>query len=130
MSNNTNNTQKNPNELGAVWLREGNGKKYYFGKLTLDGKELQFVMFKNDRKEPGSKQPDWRIYRSQPRSDSPAPAAAPSQPSAPRPTRAPVRATRPTRSPAPAQPAPAPAPEAEYQEQEQEAGVPAASPTL
>jgi len=112
MSNNTNNTQKNPNELGAVWLREGNGKKYYFGKLTLDGKELQFVMFKNDRKEPGSKQPDWRIYRSQPRSDSPAPApaAAPSQPSAPRPTRAPVRATRPTRSPAPAQPAPAPAP--------------------
>lgn len=60
-------SKRNPNEIGAIWQKESSaGKIYYFGKIQIDGKEHQFVMFKNDYKEPGSKQPDWRIQKSVP----------------------------------------------------------------
>lgn len=57
--------QRNPNELGAVWLRVSKqGVKYYSGKITVNGEDINIAMFKNNRKEPGSKQPDWNISRS------------------------------------------------------------------
>ena len=69
MTTNTNtNTKRNENELGAIWLRESReGKKYYFGRITIGGVLHEFVMHKNNYKEVGSKQPDWRIYKNVPR---------------------------------------------------------------
>ena len=54
---------KNPDELGALWLKEKNGKVYMTG--TINGQDV--VVWSNDRKEPGSRQPDWRVMRSKPR---------------------------------------------------------------
>lgn len=57
---------RNPDEIGALWLKEKNGKKYLTGKIDGIG---QIVVFKNDRKN-SEKQPDYRILRSQPREQS------------------------------------------------------------
>ena len=50
------------NELGAVWKKESNGRKYYWGKIVVEGVEVPFVMFKNEKKIPGSNQPDIGIF--------------------------------------------------------------------
>lgn len=56
------------NELGAAWEKTGSRGTYMTG--TCGG--VAFVMFKNDKKTPGSKQPDWRILKSQPKGERPA----------------------------------------------------------
>lgn len=98
-------TTQNPNELGAIWKKESNGKKFYTGKLTVNGQEIQIVMFQNDRKQPGSNAPDWRIYKSTrpeggnnppPPQAKAASAPTPNRPAAPK---APARPRPPTSSP-------------------------------
>ena len=44
----------------AIWIRESKtGTKYLSGIIKIDGKEIQFVAFKNEKKE--GKQPDFRF---------------------------------------------------------------------
>ncbi len=104
---------QNNNQLGAIWKKTSQaGNDFYSGTITIDGKEVQIVLFKNDRKEIGSKQPDWRIYESAPRPankqtpEQPRPAARQNQ-SGPPPSS--VRQPYQRRTPAPQQKTPAPA---------------------
>jgi predicted Rdx family selenoprotein len=54
---------KNPDELGALWLKTGAKGDYMTG--TING--VAVVVFKNERKVEGSNQPDWRVLKSKPR---------------------------------------------------------------
>ena len=54
---------KNPDELGALWLKTGARGDYMTG--TINGQPV--VLFRNDKKAPGSKQPDWRVLKAKPR---------------------------------------------------------------
>jgi hypothetical protein len=56
---------KNPDELGALWLKSGAKGDYMTG--TING--VAVVVFKNERKVEGSKQPDWRVLKSKPREE-------------------------------------------------------------
>jgi hypothetical protein len=51
--------EKNPDELGALWEKTSARGTYMTGKIL--GQPV--VLFRNDRKAPGSKQPDWRVLR-------------------------------------------------------------------
>lgn len=54
---------KNPDELGALWEKSGGRGTYMTG--TINGQAV--VVFRNDRKAAGSKQPDWRVLKSKPK---------------------------------------------------------------
>lgn len=56
-------TKKNPDELGALWMKTSARGEYMTG--TISG--VAVVLFKNDRKTEGSKQPDWRVLKSKPK---------------------------------------------------------------
>lgn len=57
---------KNPDDIGALWLKTSqNGKRYFSG--TVNGEAV--VVFKNDHKQDGEKTPDYRVYKSKPRTD-------------------------------------------------------------
>lgn len=56
---------KNPDELGALWEKTSGRGQYFTG--SVNGQAV--VVFKNDRKQPGSKAPDWRILKAKPRED-------------------------------------------------------------
>jgi uncharacterized protein (DUF736 family) len=59
-------------EVGALWERSTkDGKVYMSG--TINGQDV--VLFHNDYKKPGEKSPDWRVYKSQPRAETPPQAA-------------------------------------------------------
>lgn len=61
--------EKDPNELGALWVRvSANGTRYMSGTITGIG---AVVCFENKNK--GEKRPDWRVLRSQPKGERPAP---------------------------------------------------------
>jgi hypothetical protein len=51
--------EKDPNELGCLWTKTGARGDYMTGKFG----EQAIVVFRNDRKTPGSKSPDYRIMR-------------------------------------------------------------------
>lgn len=53
--------------IGAVWLKEKDGKTYMSCKIQTPGLDLNFAIFKNEKKEEGSKQPDYNIAWSPPR---------------------------------------------------------------
>lgn len=49
-------------ELGALWVRVSqNGKRYMSGKIN----GVEVVCFENANKQ--GKQPDWRVFKSEPR---------------------------------------------------------------
>jgi len=50
---------KNPDELGALWEKSSARGIYMTG--TIGGQPV--VLFRNDRKAAGSKQPDWRVMK-------------------------------------------------------------------
>jgi hypothetical protein len=55
-------------EIGALWERDGRNGKFLSGRIKLpDGTDQEIVVFANDRKQPGERTPDWRVYKSQPR---------------------------------------------------------------
>lgn len=54
---------KNPDELGALWEKTSARGDFMTG--TINGQAV--VVFKNDKKTPGSKQPDWRVLKAKPR---------------------------------------------------------------
>jgi len=53
-------------EIAALWKnKDKNGKTYYAGKLTLDGKTLDLLIFgKNEDSSEGS--PDYKFYIKEP----------------------------------------------------------------
>jgi uncharacterized protein (DUF736 family) len=55
------------NELGALWKQQGRNQKFLSGKIKIDGVETDLIIFANDKKEEGSRAPDFRIYKSEPR---------------------------------------------------------------
>lgn len=56
-------------EIGALWKREGRNQKYLTGKMkNADGSEQQVVIFSNKNKTKDN-QPDFRVYKSEPRSE-------------------------------------------------------------
>lgn len=59
-------------ELGALWIKSGSKGEYLTGQIN----GVAVVAFKNDKKEPGSKQPDWRVLKAVKREDR-APVTAP-----------------------------------------------------
>ncbi len=58
---------RDPNELGALWEKTSSRGTYMTGQINGVG----VVLFKNDRKEPGSKQPDWRVLKAKPKEEPP-----------------------------------------------------------
>ena len=86
---------KNPNDIGALWIGvdSSTGEKRFYGRLEINGESIFFKMYKNKFKEPGSKQPDYRLYRQSDSTSAPktttAPASttAPSEPANEQPTR-------------------------------------------
>jgi len=56
---------KNPDELGALWVKQGARGEYMTG--TIDG--VKVVVFRADKKS--DKSPDWRVLRSKPRDITP-----------------------------------------------------------
>lgn len=59
--------EKNPNKIGALWLREDkDGKKYFGGKLEVGNQEIDVVVFKNGFKTE-DKHPDYVVYISEKR---------------------------------------------------------------
>lgn len=55
--------EKNPDELGALWLKQSAKGEYMTG--TING--VAVVVFRNNKKTEGSNQPDWRVLKSKPR---------------------------------------------------------------
>lgn len=50
--------------VGALWIKEKDGRRFLSGTLELGGREgtkVNIAVFPNDRKAPGSKQPDYNI---------------------------------------------------------------------
>jgi len=77
--NNNNNNDWKDRDIGALWKREGKGQRYLSGKLTVDGKQVDVVVFVNKYKEKDN-QPDFRVYSSKPREETEG-SVAPSAPS-------------------------------------------------
>lgn len=61
--------EKNPDELGALWEKSGAKGPYMTGMVG----GVAVVLFRNTRKPDGSNQPDWRVMKSKPREEKPAP---------------------------------------------------------
>ena len=59
---------KDPNEIGALWLKSGSKGEYMTG--TING--VAVVCFRN--KSDNEKAPQWRVLKSQPRDAKPEPA--------------------------------------------------------
>ncbi len=53
--------QRDPNELGALWEKQGKKGTYFTGKIG----DQPVVVFKNDKKREGSNAPDWRVLKPQ-----------------------------------------------------------------
>jgi len=54
-------------EIGAIWLYKTDKLKYYKGTVSVNGEKVQIILFQNSYKKDGDKTPDWRIYKSVPR---------------------------------------------------------------
>ena len=55
--------KRDESELGCLWIKSGPRGEFWTG--TINGQGI--VVFKNDRKTPGSQQPDYRILKAKPR---------------------------------------------------------------
>lgn len=58
-------TTRNPDELGALWVNTSAKGDYLSG--TIGG--VRVVCFKNDKKVPGSSQPDYRVLKAKARDE-------------------------------------------------------------
>jgi hypothetical protein len=57
--------KKDDSEVGALWEKSSARGIYMTGMIN--GQPV--VLFKNDRKVAGSKQPDWRVLKSKPKGE-------------------------------------------------------------
>ncbi len=49
-------------QVGCLWLKEDkDGKRFFTGKIEWPGMDMNIAIFKNDKKEEGSNQPDYHI---------------------------------------------------------------------
>jgi len=59
---------KNPDEIGALWVRETKGgDEYMSGTVEIDGTKVNIVAFRNKYHEEGDNKPTWRVLKSRPR---------------------------------------------------------------
>jgi uncharacterized protein (DUF736 family) len=67
MNNTNENTNKNQNELGALWKKKSKaGLSFLSGYITdHDGQKTDVVVFANDKKS-NERAPDYRLYISKP----------------------------------------------------------------
>jgi uncharacterized protein (DUF736 family) len=67
MNNTTQNTNKNQNELGALWKKKSKtGMSFLSGYINdHDGQRIDIVVFSNSKKT-NEKAPDYRLYVSKP----------------------------------------------------------------
>jgi|TARA_R110000744_G_scaffold91125_5_gene176943 uncharacterized protein (DUF736 family) len=63
MSDTTNKSEWKEREIGAFWKRESPNQKFLSGKIEIEGKKLEVVLFSNRFKEKDN-QPDYRLYLS------------------------------------------------------------------
>ncbi len=56
-------SDKNPNELGALWKKVSQKGEYMSGTLTINGEKINIVCFENRYKKE-DKHPDWIVLRS------------------------------------------------------------------
>ena len=69
MSDTTKTNEWSEREIGALWKREGRNQKYHTAKIkTPHGSEQQVVIFSNKNKTKDN-QPDFRVYKSEPRAE-------------------------------------------------------------
>ena len=54
-------SDRDPNELGALWEKKGKRGTYFTGKIG----DQAVVVFRNEHKKEGSKAPDWRVLKPQ-----------------------------------------------------------------
>lgn len=54
--------EKNPDELGALWEKEGPRGVYFTGTIGTE----RVVVFRNDKKA-NEKAPDWRVLKAKPK---------------------------------------------------------------
>lgn len=57
--------EKKPNELGALWLKNGARGEYMTGTIDIAGVPTDVVCFRVDSQNP--KAPTWRVSKSTPR---------------------------------------------------------------
>jgi hypothetical protein len=57
--------EKNPDELGALWIKHGPKSDYMTGEIN----GVKVVVFA--AKKTSDKSPDWRVLKSKPRTDTP-----------------------------------------------------------
>lgn len=55
--------ERDPNEIGALWEKTSAKGQYFTG--AINGERV--VVFRNGHKRDGSKAPDWRVLKAQPR---------------------------------------------------------------
>ena len=58
-------SERDPNELGALWIKQGGKGEYMTGKIG----DQPVVVFRNGNKKEGSNQPDWKVMKPQKRED-------------------------------------------------------------
>lgn len=54
-------SERDPNELGALWIKQGRKGEYMTGKIG----DQPVVIFRNEHKREGSNAPDWRVLKPQ-----------------------------------------------------------------
>lgn len=54
-------SERDPNEIGALWEKTGRNGTYFTGKVG----DQPVVIFKNGNKREGSNAPDWRVLKPQ-----------------------------------------------------------------
>ena len=65
--------EKNPDEIGALWLHDGPKGEYMTGEITLGGATTKIVCFRSKSVSP--KATAWNILKSKPKADMAAPPA-------------------------------------------------------
>jgi uncharacterized protein (DUF736 family) len=69
MSDNTNKSDWQERELGALWKQAGRSQNYLSGHVTVDGKQQKVVVFANKNKKDNERAPDYRVYKSKPKDE-------------------------------------------------------------
>lgn len=59
--------------IGAAWVKEGRNGKFMSGNIEIDGQKVNFLMFKNDRKRPDRKDPDYQFVLAERQESKPQP---------------------------------------------------------